>query len=190
FNGMWSSTVIGAQIVDGKTAMVCNPPRLEAFLQRRRTPRAILDVPVNLHLEKEDSADFPLRSQDISSSGIALVTPGQMPEAAEVGESVKLTIAAPSGQISATARVIRIDHNWLANKTVMGLEFTDMDDESAETLIKLLDLLGCGANVQSEETAVSGNSKLFGWKGTQRGERDDKSFVRGQALSESEPTDD
>lgn len=175
FNGMWATSVLGAQLFSGRTALVCSAPRLEALLQRRRTPRAALDVNASLRPEGDESI-FHLRTQDISSSGIALVSQIDLPERVEVGESVIVNIEAKTGKIEATCRVIRIEKNWLANKTVLGVEMTYMDDDSSEILMKLLDLLGLD-NRPEQETAVA-TSKLFGWKGEHRGEREDRSFIR------------
>lgn len=177
FNGMWASTVIGAQIVAGKTSMVCSAPRLEAFLQRRRTPRAVIDAPAVIELEGDK--EWQLRSQDISSSGIALVTGGVVPEKVEVGQNITFTLKAATGDITAVARVIRIDSNWLANKTIIGLEYLEMDDESSEALNNLLNLLGLTSGA-TDPGSDPGQTKLFGWKGERRGEREDKTLVKGQ----------
>jgi len=123
-----------------------------------------------------DEKSFHLRTQDISSSGIALVSQIDLPAAVDVGESIVVSIDAKTGKIEATCRVIRIEKNWLANKTVLGVEMTDMDDDSSETLMKLLNLLGLDNKPEAETQAVT--SKLFGWKGEQRGEKEDRSFIR------------
>lgn len=181
FNGMWASSVQGAQLHGGRTSLVCSAPRLEALLQRRRTPRASLDVGARIHLDGE-KADFLLRTQDISSSGIALVSQTDLPPNIEVGESLQITIDAKTGAISSTSRVIRIERNWLANKTVLGLEMTYMEDESSDNLMKLLALLGIEGKTCDEENVASG--KLFGWKSGQRGEKEDTSLIKGKETPE------
>jgi len=175
FNGMWATSVLGAQLFSGRTALVCSAPRLEALLQRRRTPRAALDVNSSIRLENEES-NFHLRTQDISSSGIAFVSQTELPEKFAVGESIITSIETKTGLIDATCRIIRIERNWLANKTVMGVEMTDMDDDSSERLTKLLGLLGLDGKTEDEAATTTG--KLFGWKGEHRGQREDRSFIR------------
>lgn len=175
FNGMWATSVLGAQLFSGRTALVCSAPRLEALLQRRRTPRAALDVNATIRLEGDETS-FPLRTQDISSSGIALVSQSDIPAKVEVGESIIVNIEAKTGKIEATARVIRIEKNWLANKTVLGVEMTYMDDDSSDTLMKLLALLGLDDKPEEETAPIAG--KLFGWKGEQRGQKEDHTLIR------------
>ncbi|MGH9548117.1 MAG: hypothetical protein ACRD3W_02035, partial [Terriglobales bacterium] len=54
FNGLWASTVQGQQIVQGKTLLLCAQPRLEPLVQRRRSPRVNVDVPVSLVIDGEE----------------------------------------------------------------------------------------------------------------------------------------
>ena len=42
FNGLWSSTIIGSQLVAGKTAFVCGAPKLEPLLQDGALPECRL----------------------------------------------------------------------------------------------------------------------------------------------------
>lgn len=175
FNGMWATSVLGAQLFSGRTALVCSAPRLEALLQRRRTPRAALDVNATIHKEGEEER-FNLRTQDISSSGIAFLSQNDLPAYVEVGENIIVNIETKTGGINATCRVIRIKKDWLANKTVLGVEMTDMDDDASENLMKLLALLGLEGKTEEETVATTG--KLFGWKGEHRGEREDRSFIK------------
>ncbi len=172
---MWATSVLGAQLFSGRTALVCSAPRLEALLQRRRTPRAALDVNATIRLENEEGV-FHLRTQDISSSGIAFISQMDLPEKFSVGESIVVNVETKTGRIDAVCRVIRTERNWLANKTVMGVEMTDMDDDSSERLMNLLSLLGL--DNKPEEEAAKPASKLFGWKGEHRGQREDRSFIR------------
>jgi c-di-GMP-binding flagellar brake protein YcgR len=141
FNGLWASTVIGAQLQAGKTIMVCAPPRLEPLLQRRRTPRVTLEVPVRVSIGGEQLKQ-DVRSKDISRSGIALESAQPLPHTVDPGEHIDLVVQTNVGDIAVSARVIRVERNWLASKTTVGLEFTDMQKDAVETLDKLLVLLG------------------------------------------------
>lgn len=180
FNGMWSSSVIGAQIAGGRTVMVCATPRLEALLQRRRTPRVVMDAAVRMSCGENEHKHFTeCRSQDISRSGIALETPSDLPPGVEVGNTVALEIHSPHGEINARGRVIRVDKNWLANKNNVGLEFVEISPENKEALEKLLILLGSKTKSEDneEESVVSG---LFGWMGGR--DKQDTSLVKGSSI--------
>lgn len=188
FNGMWSSSVIGAQIAGGRTVMVCATPRLEALLQRRRTPRVVMEAPVKMFCGDNDhKPSTDCRSQDISRSGIALETPSDLPQGVEVGTTVALAIQSPHGDINARGRIIRIDKNWLANKNILGLEFVEISPENKEALEKLLILLGSKAKKDDneEDSVVSG---LFGWMGGR--DKEDTSLVKGASVDNVDDVDD
>jgi hypothetical protein len=121
--------------------MVCATPRHEPLLQRRRTPRVALDVAVKVFINEEEFKS-EVRSKDISRSGIALESVQPLPETIEPGDHIKLIVQTSVGDISATARVIRVERNWLVNKTTIGLEYTELAAASVEKLDKLLLLLG------------------------------------------------
>ena len=140
FNGLWSSSVVGAQIAGGKTSLLCSAPKLDPLLQRRRTPRVNLDVPVRISSVTGDSITADVRSVDISRSGIALETSRALPD--NVGNELAIVVDSSVGEIPALCRVIRIEKNWLANKSVIGLEFTELSDDAVSTLDNLLVLLG------------------------------------------------
>lgn len=142
FNGLWASTVVGAQIVGGHTMMVCATPKPEPFIQKRRAPRVALDVPVGVADSHNSATGIPFRSQDISRSGLAIETSTNVKDVFEVGEHVRLRIKTSIGEISLSSRIIRIDRNWFANKTLIGLEFTDVAPAQADSLDRLLVLLG------------------------------------------------
>jgi hypothetical protein len=81
-----------------------------------------------------------IRTKDISRSGVALETLQPLPD--DIGLSVDIVVESNVGEIAATSRVIRVERNWLANKTVIGLEFTEIKPDAVATLDKLLVLLG------------------------------------------------
>lgn len=141
FSGLWASTIVEIQGTGAKATMVCSPPKLEPLYQRRRTPRVQLEVPVQVWMSAEQTM-FDVHSKDISRSGIALESNGPLPEDAEPGDKIRMVVQTSVGDIVAGARIIRIEKNWLANKTTVGLEFEDLNDEDVATLDKLLVLLG------------------------------------------------
>jgi undecaprenyl-diphosphatase len=126
--------------------------------------------------ESGNHIDF--RSRDISRSGIAIETPDAAESLGdiEVGSHVNLFIESKLGEIETVSRVIRIENNWLANKTVVGLEFSKIEKHGAKTLDKLLVLLGGkprGAD-DSDDRDVKGTT-LADWM---PGNKSDTSFVR------------
>jgi len=153
FNGLWASSVIGGQTTGGKTVIVCSTPKLEQTgVQRRRAPRVTLDVPVKVLVNKEE-LEGEVRSKDVSRSGIALETVPPLSQHMEPGDHIKIIVQASVGEIEAVARVIRIDKNWLANKIVIGLEYTELQPQAVALLDQLLVLLGGRPRHAQEESA-------------------------------------
>ncbi len=171
FNGLWSSSVIGAQHSGGKTSMVCSTPKLDPVVpvvQRRRQPRVVVDAPVRMSNAEGQRLGSEIRTKDISRSGVALETVQALPD--DIGNSVDIVVESSVGEIPVTSRVIRVERNWLANKTVIGLEFTDIKPEAVETLDKLLLLLGgktrnadAGADESDEEKSKRAKQGLSSW---------------------------
>lgn len=141
FSGLWASTVVESQGSGTKSIMVCSPPKLEPLYQRRRTPRVSLEVPVQVWMSEEQTM-FDVHSVDISRSGIALESNGPLPDDTEPGDKIRMVVQTTVGDITAQARIIRIEKNWLANKTTVGLEFEDLNEDEIAKLDKLLVLLG------------------------------------------------
>jgi len=162
FNGLWASSIAEARPTDGKMMLVCNPPKLEPLYQRRRTPRVPLDVPVQIWLNDEFTV-FDVRSKDISRSGIALESVLPL-DLAEPGDEIKMIVQSSEGNMKVRARIIRVDKNWLANKTTVGLEFTDVPDDARTTLDSLLVLLGGTPRIASgDDKSVADRSGLASW---------------------------
>lgn len=165
--GLWSSSVLGAQLSGGKTSMVCSTPKLEPVMQRRRTPRVTVSAPVKMSSVNGQQLGSDIRTKDISRSGVALETTQPLPE--DIGHDVHIIVEATVGDIPAACRVIRIERNWLANKSVIGLEFTELRPEAVATLDKLLVLLGGkprhADNASDQKTDADRNSKkgMSGW---------------------------
>ncbi|MBS2002705.1 MAG: PilZ domain-containing protein [Candidatus Obscuribacterales bacterium] len=167
FNGLWSSSVTGAQHTGGKTGMLCSTPKLDPVIQRRRQPRVAVDVPVRMSSADGQRLGSEIRTKDISRSGVALETLQPLPD--DIGLSVNIVIESSVGEIATASRVIRVERNWLANKTVIGLEFTDMKPDDVATLDKLLLLLGgktrnadAGAD-QSDDKPKRAKQGLSSW---------------------------
>lgn len=192
FNGLWLSSVAGAQIDHGHTVMVVNTPKFEPAQQRRRAPRVALDVPVKLILADGSKSKLAFRSRDISRSGIAIETTDSVEgiENLEVGSFVLLVIESKLGDVQASCRLIRIEQNWLANKTIIGLEFANLNPQAIATLDKLLIFLGGQPRESASDrdgTKDVGTGSLANWL---PGSKIDTSFVRKTDHSEPHKSDD
>jgi c-di-GMP-binding flagellar brake protein YcgR len=193
FNGLWASSVIGAQHAGGKTSMICSTPKLDPVLQRRRQPRVNVDAPVRMSSTSGEPLGSDIRTKDISRSGVALETLQPLPD--DIGLSVDIVVESTVGEIPVTSRVIRVEKNWLANKTVIGLEFTNINPEAVATLDKLLLLLGgkprnaeAGADESDEEKSKRAKQGLSSWIHGGKGSApaSDKRFIGSAASGEDQ----
>lgn len=178
FNGLWSSTVVGTHTKGDETLSICATPRLEPLLQRRRTPRANLDVPVQVLDENEQKFDFEVHSIDISRSGIAIESEDQLFAQVQPGHEVNLVVQSNIGDIALPARVIRVQSNWLTQKHTAGLEFTKVSPAVGDLLEKLLTLLGAKPR-KSDLPIATSQGGLSDWMPVGKVESDTK-FVKGR----------
>ncbi len=142
FNGLWQSTVLGTQIIKGRTVLVCAAPKLEHVSQKRKVSRVSIDIPVTMSLDLEGREKQEFRTIDLCKSGTSLESTRIDQVEVESGREIQAILHSKEGDISLTARVLRVEHNWLANKTVIALEFVALPQESADALDKLLVRLG------------------------------------------------
>lgn len=164
FNGMWSSQVVGTQIVKGRTVLVCTYPRLEPLSQRRTAMRVHVEVPVTISLDIGGKEKQEFKTVDLCKSGSAIETSRLDNEDLKVGQEIGATLHSQDGDINLTARIIRVEHNWLANKTTIALEFVALSQESSDILDRLLLKLG-GRPRSTELERLAGNvSNLEGMK--------------------------
>lgn len=140
FNGMWSSSVLGTQLLKGRTCLLCSAPKLEPASQKRKSQRVMIDVPVTISLDIGGKQEF--RTVDLCRSGSAIETTRIDHLDVETGKEIKAVLHTQEGDVSLTARVLRVEHNWLANKTSLALEFIALPQESSEILDKILVRLG------------------------------------------------
>ncbi len=186
FAGVWATTVTGTRIIGGHTVMECNLPKFEPQGQKRKTQRVPLDCPVRLVREKGNEVGYDIRSRNISLSGIGLeVFSSGVDKDFPVGELVKLILESPSGEVPLTARVVRTDYNWLANRTAIGLEFVEVSDQTEKSLDALYHAQG-GSSEGEEGEAKSAQHGLAGWVTTSKS---DWKLVRSSGSSpEPEPS--
>jgi c-di-GMP-binding flagellar brake protein YcgR len=142
FNGMWQSTVIGSQVSKGKQVLVCAAPKLEPASQKRKAHRVSIEVPVTISLDIDGLEKQEFKTVDLCRSGSAIETSRIDSVAVEVGREINAVLHTGDGDVTLTARVLRVDHNWLANKTTLGLEFVALSQQSSEILDKVLVRVG------------------------------------------------
>lgn len=161
FNGMWASSVIDQRLVGGRKAMLCSAPKLEPIIQRRGQVRARLDVPVKLKFaDSEEPIDF--RSVDICQSGMSIESSTSLPSSPESGDMVGILVATPQGDFFSSARVVRVERNWLVNKVEIGVEFMDMPKDAEEILDKILIVLGQSPRDSQNQEAVKQQAQQGG----------------------------
>jgi len=151
FNGMWASSVAGSQLVQGKTMLVITAPKHEPLEQKRSWPRVAVELPVKLTRTSSGDSNaaegvalknINCSTADLSRSGLTLEFTEDLPEPFEAGEEVALVLQSKDLDIAVTARVIRVDRHWIANKTVLGLEFTNLGPPAQTELDRVLVPLG------------------------------------------------
>ncbi len=165
FNGMWASLVVEQRLVGGRKAMLCSAPKLEPIVQRRGQIRAKLDVAVKIKF-REVEEPVESRSIDLCQSGMSIETQSALPQSIESGEMVGILVETPQGEFFSSARVVRVERNWLVNKVEIGVEFMDMLKDAEEILDKILVVLGqAPRNTQNIELLKeqAGKSGLSGW---------------------------
>jgi c-di-GMP-binding flagellar brake protein YcgR len=145
FNGMWASTVVGTQIMQGKTMLVCAAPKHEPLAQKRAWPRVAIELPVKLTRPgtgETKEHHMQCTTADLSRSGLTLDVSEDVLPAFAAGEEVSLVIHSRDLDIAVSAHVIRVDRHWIANKTVLGLEFVNLEPPGQVELDRVLVPLG------------------------------------------------
>ena len=180
FAGVWATTVTGTKIIGGHTVMECNLPKFEPQTQKRKTQRVALDCPVRLVREKGHEVGYDIRSRNISLSGIGLEAfSSGVDKDFPVGEVVQLILEGPTGNVPLTARVVRTDYNWLANRTTIGLEFVDVTDQIEKSLDQIYQAQG-GTDPAAEPETQSAPQGLAGWV---RSSKSDWKLVRSSGTN-------
>jgi c-di-GMP-binding flagellar brake protein YcgR len=145
FNGMWASTVVGTQLVQGKTMLVCAGPKHEPLAQKRSWPRVAIELPVKLtrpSCEDRKEQHFQGATADLSRSGLTLELTEDPSHNFKSGEEVSLVIHSKVLDIAVCAHIIRVDRQWIAKKTVLGLEFINLEPPGQGELDRVLVPLG------------------------------------------------
>lgn len=169
FAGVWGTTVTGTKIIGGHTVMECSLPKFEAQAQKRKTQRVLLDYPVRLVREKGHEVAYEIRSRNISLTGIGLEAfSAGVDKDFPVGGLVQLILEGPTGDVPLTARVVRTDYNWLANRTTIGLEFVDISDQAEKSLDQLYYAQGGAEPGEQGSESEATQQGLASWVRTSR----------------------
>ncbi len=160
FKGWWTTTVQSSRTIHNKQTLECNRPIFESVRQKRKAKRAIYQCPIELAGKKW--AELPeFFSHNISKSGIRIETTGDYANAFATQSKIELTIKSKFGPIQTKASIIQARYNWLANKTIVGLEFISLSEESQDKLDQLLQFLDNKAIKSLPKT--SKDSLLSNW---------------------------
>lgn len=199
FNGLWSTTVISAKLIAGKTTFECSRPKFEAVVQKRKHRRVGVVCPVQLHGEQFEN--LKAHTRNLSKSGAGIECTEDCLDVFVPGHYVDGTVDSPLGPIPFTARVVNPRYNWLGNKTELGFEFIKVEGEAADLLDRFLLSLGGQprfAPEGKEKIQRQGQGQLSGWL---KSTKDNIKFVRmpetqatsvlpAEDLDELEPDDD
>ncbi|MBS1989851.1 MAG: PilZ domain-containing protein [Cyanobacteria bacterium SZAS LIN-3] len=189
FNGMWAASIAGTQLMQGKTMLLCTAPKHEPLAQKRGWPRVEIELPVRLSrmaATEPKNRDFDCVTADLSRSGLTLEIADDVSQNFEAGEEVSLVIHSKELDIAVAARIIRVDKHWIANKTVLGLEFINLESPGQEELDRVLvPLGGRPRNPELEEKARQAmGGGMASWSKTVKPGGDDSSnrfaFFEGQ----------
>lgn len=142
FNGMWASSVTGTQLLKGRTLLVCSAPRLEPMSQRRIAQRVSIAMPVTISISVDGRENQEFQTVDLCRSGSSIETSRVDHIGIEVGSEHKAVLHTPEGDAWVTVRILRVEQNWLANKTTIALEFVALSVDASETLDKILVKMG------------------------------------------------
>ena len=167
FNGLWGSNVVGSQIVKGRTVLLCSLPKLEPLSQRRKHQRVSVNVPATISLGIKGQEKQEFRTIDLCKSGSSIETSRIDSSALEVGKDIACVLHTEKGDVNLKARVIRVETNWLANKTAIALEFVALSKESSDILDSLLVKLGGKPRDSELENMVSSAASgqgLLSWQ--------------------------
>lgn len=165
FAGLWASSVMSSQLVKGKKVLVCGLPKLKPLKQRRKVNRVEVKLPVTVTSDDTNARSRTFETVDLCRSGSKLETKLIQKLGLEPGQMVKSEFQLPEGILKIKAQIIRIESNWLANKSIIALQFIALSKESSDKLDKFLVKLGGQASSQksSKELQTQIKTGLNSW---------------------------
>jgi c-di-GMP-binding flagellar brake protein YcgR len=185
FNGLWSTTIVTTRQIEGKTALECTRPKFEAHVQRRKTNRVAISYPLRILTNEYQSLEATTRN--ISKQGVGIEVYEDCVEQFPLGHNFDILLDTPVGPVEAKVRVIAARFNWLANKTDIGFEYTELADSTKESLEKLvLTVAGQRMAPAGKESSEQRSGHLSQWL---KSIKDNVSFAKTaetQPLSEDD----
>lgn len=166
FAGLWASSVISSQLVKGKKVLVCGLPKLKPVKQRRKVNRVEVKLPVTVVSDDTNARPRTFQTVDLCRSGSKLETKLIQNLGLEAGQMVKGEFELPDGMLKIKAQIIRIESNWLANKSIIALQFIALSKDSSDKLDKFLVKLGgqaVGSKSNSKDLQSPVKTGLNSW---------------------------
>lgn len=142
FAGLWASSVSKSQTIKGQRVLVCTLPKLKPLKQRRKVNRVDVKIPVIVTTDDTNCKPRNFYSVDLCRSGSKLETKLMQNLGLETGQQVKAEFQLQDGVLKIKAQIIRVESNWLSNKSLVALQFIALSKESSDRLDKLLVKLG------------------------------------------------
>jgi c-di-GMP-binding flagellar brake protein YcgR len=171
FLGVWFATVVGSRVVENKTALEVTNPKFTKAPQRRMHERLTFECPVELSGHNLGEISSIVQSRNISRSGLGLEVDSAISDVLTVGDTIDVKVLSTPEELKAVAKVIRSQYNMLSTKTLVGLEFVEIDETNKQALNSLLEELQSKQNTDS-----NADSGLSSWVKSERG---DSSFLKG-----------
>lgn len=155
FAGLWASSVMSSQLVKGKKVLVCGLPKLKPLKQRRKVNRVEVKLPVTVTSDDTNAKPRIFETVDLCRSGSKLETKLIQKLGLEPGQMVKGEFQLPDGILKIKAQIIRIESNWLANKSIIALQFIALSKESSDKLDKFLVKLAGQASSDTSSNSLN-----------------------------------
>ncbi len=181
FAGLWAASVSSSQMVKGQKVLVCSLPKLKPLKQRRKVNRVEVKLPVTITTDDTNARPAHFYTLDLCRSGSKIETKLVNKLGLETGMQVKGEFQLPDGVLKIKAQIIRVESNWLANKSLIALQFIALSKESSERLDKFLIKLGGTTRSAKEKANKSeGTSKggLDSWSTQLKEKRTTENMAR------------
>jgi len=174
FAGLWASSVLSSQLVKGKKVLVCGLPKLKPLKQRRKVNRVEVKLPVSVTTDDTNAKSRVFQTVDLCRSGSKIECKLIQNLGLEPGQMVKSEFEMPDGMLKIKAQIIRLESNWLANKSIIALQFIALSKESSDKLDKFLVKLGGQPGVdksKSKDAQAAPKTGLNSWSAQIKGKK-------------------
>ena len=144
-------------MMNGVPTFECRLPRFEQASQQRVQARSELNAPSDLVGDEWKDLTASVITKNISRFGFGFYIEVDCTERFTEGKVVSLTVHIGNINLDARGRIVNCRYNWLQHRTEVGVEFSDMDEDDADTLEKLLVWLGNRPRGSKAELSESGS---------------------------------